>query len=109
MVARGDVDVDAQDSDGVTPFALACRRRSLEAMRVLLEAGADVRQVFKTRRGMTTAAVLACFLRDEMMLKLVLEYGVSANDEVMKDRPGHRYILSEIAATGDVSTSSFTT
>ncbi len=63
-------------------------------MRLLLEAEADPRQGFNAKKfapetihgtwpsdAETTAALLACFTANREMLELVLQFGISANDQ----------------------------
>ncbi len=105
-ILEGDnVVVDGVASNGDTPFAIACRGRNLRIVRALLQAGADAKQTFKKPNGEeTTAAIEACETGDEMMVELLLGFGVSANDKCNKVYQGGElsYLLSVAVKSGKV-------
>ncbi|TGO27127.1 hypothetical protein BPAE_0047g00430 [Botrytis paeoniae] len=66
------IDINAQDSDGMTPLHFACISGRPESVSILISAGADIEK--KTRQetsGTTPLMACAMFLEEDMMWKLL--------------------------------------
>ena len=81
LISEG-ANVNARDSDGVTPLMQACASESVEIVTLLIEAGADVNP--KDIRGMTPLIWAALGSTPEIVSALI-EAGADVN---AKDRDG---------------------
>jgi hypothetical protein len=82
-IAAGRADVNKGTDDGQTALMFAAANANAEAVRVLLQKGADVDTIENTHRW--TALVYAIWSEDRSLVRIILENYADAN---VKDREG---------------------
>ena len=86
------VDVNQQDSDGLTALSLACLQRSYLTVKLLLEKeGVDINSVDYTAGR--SALIFAAVINDSSIVELLLQHGA---DPSLQDRQGGTAVLRAV-------------
>lgn len=97
LIGRGDINIDAQDDRGFSAVMMTAAEGHVEAFRLLVYAGADVK--LRNKSGETAISLSQLNQNRQLFAKVMLEYALENGNH----RAGWFYALHFAARNGDFS------